>query len=62
MGVWTMPKRENRLWKPECIGVQATFTQCEKCGEFYEADREHVCRKRNSYPPKVKDWSVDDDD
>ena len=38
--------------------------KCEKCGEMYEADREHICRKKNSYPlrePKgetiqIKKW------
>lgn len=45
-------KRDNRLWRPECIGVQATFCLCEKCGEAYEAAYEHVCRKKNSYPVK----------
>ena len=47
-----MPKRDNRLWLPQNAGVQATFCMCEKCGESYEADREHVCRKKNSYPMK----------
>ena len=23
---------------------------CGKCGEAYEADREHICRRKNSYP------------
>ena len=45
-------KRDNRLWRPECAGVQATMCLCEKCGEAYEADREHICRKKNSYPAK----------
>lgn len=27
-----------------------TACECEKCGELYEADREHICRKKNSYP------------
>jgi len=47
-----MPTRNNRLWLPQNAGVQATFCLCEKCGESYEADRKHVCRKKNSYPVK----------
>lgn len=35
-------------------GEVFTAMQCEKCGEFYEADREHVCRKKNSYQMKDK--------
>jgi len=31
-------------------GHQFTVCRCEKCGEGYEADRKHVCRKENSYP------------
>ena len=48
------PKRDNRLWLPQNTGIQATFCLCEKCGEGYEADREHVCRKKNSYPMQPK--------
>ena len=44
--------RDNRLWLPECAGIQATMCMCDKCGEAYEADREHVCGVRNSYPVK----------
>ena len=47
-----MPKRDNRLWRPENAGIQATFCRCEECGEMYEADREHICKKKNSYPAK----------
>ena len=43
-------KRKNRLWQPENRWVQTTMCICEKCGEAYEPDREHVCRKVNSYP------------
>ena len=52
-----MPTRINRLWLPQNAGVQATFCMCEKCGEGYEADLEHVCRKKNSYPmwPKMRE-------
>lgn len=53
-----MPTRNNRLWLPEYAWVQATFALCEKCGEAYEADREHVCRKRNSYPTQPKTMRV----
>ena len=28
---------------------------CDKCGEAYEPDREHVCRKKNSYPGAEKE-------
>ena len=27
-----------------------TLTKCKECGEWYEADRLHVCRLQNSYP------------
>ena len=27
-----------------------TARLCPKCKEFYEADRTHICRKKNSYP------------
>ena len=27
-----------------------TVTKCDKCGEWYEADKEHKCREQNSYP------------
>lgn len=47
-------KRDNRLWKPGCEGVQATFVLCGMCGEMYEAAYEHVCMKKNSYPTSVK--------
>ena len=41
-----------------------TACLCEKCKVLYEADREHICRKKNSYPVKetkgktikVKQW------
>ena len=46
-----MPTRINRLWLPQNIGIQATFVLCEKCGEAYEADLKHICRRANSYPP-----------
>ena len=43
-------KRKNRLWIAENRTVQATMCMCEKCGEAYEPDREHVCQEVNSYP------------
>lgn len=40
-------KRDNPKYPPwHCF----TACLCEKCGEMYEADREHICRKKNSYP------------
>lgn len=53
-----MPKRDNRLWLPQNRSIQATMCLCERCGEYYEADREHVCRKRNSYPQGVRTMRV----
>ena len=38
-----------------------TAMLCNKCGEMYEADREHICRKKNSYPirePKGKSIQI----
>lgn len=29
---------------------QSTACICDKCGEAFEPDREHICRKKNSYP------------
>lgn len=31
-------------------GQSFTLIKCEDCGEWYEADRLHICRIRNSYP------------
>lgn len=33
-------------------GPDDVFTArlCPKCNEYYEADRKHICRKKNSYP------------
>ena len=28
---------------------QFTACICDKCGEAFEPDREHICRKKNSY-------------
>ncbi len=53
-----MPTRINRLWLPQNAGIQATLVLCEKCGEWYEAGLEHVCRKRNSYPTEPKTMRV----
>lgn len=33
-----------------------TMTRCEDCGELYEADKKHVCRKENSYP-----WDMEEE-
>lgn len=27
-----------------------TVCKCEICGEYYEADRLHICKTQNSYP------------
>lgn len=32
------------------IGHCMTLIKCDECGELYEADKAHVCRKKNSYP------------
>ena len=29
---------------------QFTACICDKCGETFEPDREHICKKKNSYP------------
>lgn len=50
-----MKERANRLWLPQNRGIQATMCLCEKCGEAYEADRAHVCRKENSYPYRFEE-------
>lgn len=36
-------------------GPDDVFTAmlCPKCKEFYEADRKHICRKKNSYPMAI---------
>ena len=51
-------KRDNPKYPPwHCF----TACICEKCREFYEADREHICRKKNSYPftePKGKTRTI----
>lgn len=40
-------KRDNPNYPPwHCF----TVTECDKCGEMYEADKPHVCKKKNSYP------------
>ena len=30
-----------------------TARLCPKCNEFYETDRKHICRKKNSYPIEI---------
>ena len=42
-----MRKNERKPWDV------FTCVECEKCGEYYEADREHICKKVNSYPLKI---------
>ena len=42
--------RKNRLWLAENRATQATMVICKHCGEAYEPDRAHVCKKVNSYP------------
>ena len=42
-------KKESRMNERQ-IGDVFTANQCPRCGEYYEADREHICRKKNSYP------------
>lgn len=32
------------------VGHCFTATKCRDCGEWYEADRLHICRTQNSYP------------
>ena len=39
-----MRQNDRKPWE------QFTVCICDKCGEAYEPDREHVCRKKNSYP------------
>ena len=39
-----MRQNERKPW------VQFTACICDKCGEAFEPDREHICRKKNSYP------------
>lgn len=34
---------------------QFTVCICDKCGEAFEPDREHICRKKNSYPGFVNE-------
>lgn len=31
-------------------GQSFTLIKCEDCGEWYEADRLHICRIQNSHP------------
>lgn len=31
-------------------GHAFTLCRCNKCGEYYEASYEHICKKKNSYP------------
>lgn len=43
-----MPR--NRYHPP---GHQFTVVQCEKCGDWYEASYEHICKQVNSYALKI---------
>ena len=43
-----MRQNDRKPWE------QFTVCICDKCGEAYEPDREHVCRKKNSYPGAEK--------
>lgn len=46
-----MRQNDRKPWE------QFTVCICDKCGEAYEPDREHVCRKKNSYPGAETDKS-----
>lgn len=46
-----MRQNDRKAWE------QFTVCICDKCGEAYEPDREHVCRKKNSYPCAETDKS-----
>lgn len=49
--------RDNPPYDPDhCF----TVTRCEKCGEFYEADKPHICRRRNSWPFRADDEKGDE--
>lgn len=41
-------------------GPDDVFTAClcPKCNEYYEADRKHVCRRRNSYPMRITEDTI----
>ena len=41
----TMIRKNGRQY-----GDVFTAMECEHCGEFYEPDRSHICKKINSYP------------
>ena len=42
-----MEERDNPKYSSE---QQITLALCNLCGEAFEADREHICKKKNSYP------------
>lgn len=48
-----MAKRNNRNFPSGHFKKITCF--CEKCGEGFEADKEHICRKKNSYSQFSKD-------
>lgn len=41
---------EKRLNPDYDVGHCFTVMTCKKCGELFEADKEHICRYQNSYP------------
>ena len=48
-GKAVIQERDNPRYPPD---LQATWCLCERCGEIYEASKEHICRKKNSWPAK----------
>lgn len=36
-----------------------TYCKCDICGEWYEADRLHLCKTRNSYPDIIESEGED---
>ena len=48
-GLALVPYYDGEL--PEgCFLMEHKASRCDKCGEYYEADQPHVCRKKNSWP------------
>ena len=52
---------EEKMERKNERGPDDVFTAClcPKCNEYYEADRKHVCRRRNSYPMQVTEETID---
>lgn len=56
---WSLPEvsdhdpdyRDNPKYED---GHSFTVTICKKCGEYYEAFYEHICKRKNSWPIKEK--------